>query len=55
PSPSTRSFDWAAAGLKPPTQPAGTWKCGTCLAGSNSASQDKCACCETPRSSAIAV
>jgi hypothetical protein len=55
PSPSTRSFDWAAAGLKPPTQPAGTWSCGTCLTGSNSASLDKCACCETPRSSAIAV
>ncbi|KAG8834552.1 hypothetical protein FRC17_008386 [Serendipita sp. 399] len=48
PDSARRGFDWARAGLAPPTQ-ADTWKCNTCLIGGNKG--DKCMCCESPRPS----
>ncbi|KAG8838907.1 hypothetical protein FRC18_002135 [Serendipita sp. 400] len=48
PDSTRRGFDWARAGLAPPTQ-ADTWKCNTCLIGGNKG--DKCVCCEAPRPS----
>lgn len=51
---SGKSFDWAAAGLKPPSSAASSaggsaeWVCGTCACKSP-ASADKCVVCEAPR------
>ncbi|KDQ61566.1 hypothetical protein JAAARDRAFT_45167 [Jaapia argillacea MUCL 33604] len=40
-------FNWAAAGLKAPTKPAG-WSCSTCMC-SNPEAANKCTVCDTPR------
>ncbi|KAI0343216.1 hypothetical protein BDW22DRAFT_1419894 [Trametopsis cervina] len=40
-------FNWAAAGMKPPSAAAG-WKCSTCMLD-NPDSVNKCTVCETPR------
>ncbi|KAG8678408.1 hypothetical protein FRC08_017805 [Ceratobasidium sp. 394] len=46
----TTSFDWAAAGMKPPptNSAGGQWKCGTCNCMSP-ASAAKCTVCEAPK------
>ncbi|KAH9002181.1 hypothetical protein EDB83DRAFT_850354 [Lactarius deliciosus] len=42
------SFDWEAAGAKPPAKATGSWTCGVCMV-SNDGSKAKCAACEEPR------
>jgi hypothetical protein len=42
------SFDWEAAGMKPPAKASGSWTCGTCMV-SNDAAKTKCVACEEPR------
>ncbi|KAN0130920.1 hypothetical protein V8E53_011298 [Lactarius tabidus] len=42
------SFDWEAAGMKPPAKASGSWTCGTCMV-SNDAAKTKCIACEEPR------
>ncbi|OCH85505.1 hypothetical protein OBBRIDRAFT_310654 [Obba rivulosa] len=48
-APAATSFNWAAAGMKPPPAPAAdTWKCSMCMLN-NSANVSKCTVCEEPR------
>jgi len=50
-SSSSSSFNWAAAGMKPPSKPVGEWDCAECTL-SNPASNvsGKCQFCDTPKS-----
>ncbi|KAJ3089005.1 hypothetical protein HK102_007423 [Quaeritorhiza haematococci] len=48
PAATTATFDWAAAGMQKPVQPAGTWTCSVC-AVPNKPEADKCCACETDR------
>ena len=41
-------FNWEAAGMKRPVQPAGSWTCSTCML-TNDAAKVQCVACETPR------
>ena len=48
-STSNGTFNWAAAGMKPPPKPAGdSWTCSVCML-SNQGSLDKCTVCDAPR------
>ncbi|KIK61671.1 hypothetical protein GYMLUDRAFT_260710 [Collybiopsis luxurians FD-317 M1] len=46
--PVVQSFDWAAAGLKPPQPKVGVWRCGLCGV-ENSEKATKCMACDTAR------
>lgn len=45
---SSSSFNWAAAGITPPTAPSGVWTCAECML-SNPETVDKCTVCEAMR------
>jgi hypothetical protein len=42
------AFDWAAAGMKPPTK-TGSWACSLCMLDNPDSVVDKCKTCDTPR------
>ena len=42
-------FNWAAAGMKPPTTVGATWTCSTCMLSNPATAVDMCTVCETPR------
>ena len=42
------TFNWEAAGMKPPVKATNSWTCGTCMV-SNDNAKDKCVACEEPR------
>ncbi|KAF8603837.1 hypothetical protein BDV93DRAFT_544463 [Ceratobasidium sp. AG-I] len=49
----TSSFNWAAAGMKPPSSSAGgKWKCGTCECMNEASASTKCSICEAPKPAA---
>ncbi|KAH9995421.1 hypothetical protein BJV74DRAFT_795254 [Russula compacta] len=48
PAAPTVGFNWAAAGMKPPTKTPGTWKCTVCMVDNDTA-KTKCVSCEEPR------
>lgn len=46
----TKSFDWSAAGLTPPSKPEGdTWMCSVCSLSNPASATDKCSICDAPR------
>lgn len=47
-APAVLTFDWAAAGMKPPTK-TGTWTCSLCMLDNVKSAVDKCKFCDTPR------
>jgi hypothetical protein len=47
---SVGGFNWAAAGMKAPSESAGSsWTCGTCMLSNPATATDKCSVCDTPR------
>ncbi|KAG2011660.1 hypothetical protein CC2G_011752 [Coprinopsis cinerea AmutBmut pab1-1] len=42
-------FNWAAAGLKPPTASGSEWKCSDCMCNNPDSAKEKCTVCEAPR------
>ncbi|CAL1714767.1 unnamed protein product [Somion occarium] len=49
PAPATTGFNWAAAGLKPPTADPNVWKCSQCDSSNSQSVKDKCTVCDYPR------
>ncbi|EMD38944.1 hypothetical protein CERSUDRAFT_112650 [Gelatoporia subvermispora B] len=50
PSAPISTFNWAAAGMKPPSQPsADTWTCSVCSLSNAASAKEKCTICEAPR------
>lgn len=46
---STDGFNWAAAGLKPPTADPTKWTCDTCMVSNNPETASQCRSCEAPK------
>ncbi|KAG5639084.1 hypothetical protein H0H81_007028 [Sphagnurus paluster] len=44
-----KTFDWAAAGMKPVGEAGGTWTCSTCMLSNPATVTDKCTVCEAPK------
>ncbi|KAG4091090.1 hypothetical protein H8356DRAFT_611250 [Neocallimastix lanati (nom. inval.)] len=47
-TPSTSGFNWAAAGMKKPVDPEGTWECPSCMV-KNKPDATQCIACETDK------
>ncbi|KAI9438893.1 hypothetical protein BJY52DRAFT_1195800 [Lactarius psammicola] len=52
-APTNGGFNWAAAGMKAPTKPQGTWSCNVCMVD-NDAAKVKCVSCEEPKPNDLA-